>query len=390
MQPHSIYIHIPFCKHRCNYCDFNTYAGLDDLIPAYTAALLTEIQIVADGLDARLPVHTVYFGGGTPSLLPSHALMQIMQVLKASFDITSEAEISLEANPGILSYAYLHELHQIGFNRLSLGVQSAHPGELKTLERQHDFMDVVEAVKWARQVGFDNLSLDLIFGLPEQAPEIWLGSLDLTLSLAPEHFSLYALTIEQGTPLGDWFNRGLIPEPDPDVAANMYELASEKLSQAGYLQYEISNWARSSTDLASKHNLQYWRNLPYLGFGAGAHGYIHKMRTANILFPPKYIQRLSEKTHPAGVFPQTPATADIDRIDREREMDETMMMGLRLTGEGVSKAQFEARFSDSLEDVFAQEIRQLVADGLLEWHVERLRLTTKGRLLGNQVFRRFV
>jgi len=239
-----------------------------------------------------------------------------------------------------------------------------------------------------------------MFGLPEQGPAVWVDSLDLALNLAPEHFSLYALTIETGTPLGVWFERGLIPEPDPDVAADLYEMASDKLSRAGFLQYEISNWAKSSEadhpsptgspPLSSQHNLQYWRNLPYLGLGAGAHGFVRSFRTANQRSPQKYIQLWSENPQPEKDFPQTPVTVDIERIERQREISETMIMGLRLTREGVSDERFSARFSASLDDVFGDEIDSLMTAGLLEWQGDHLRLTPQGRFLSNQVFRRFV
>jgi len=390
MQSYSIYLHIPFCRHRCNYCDFNTYARIEDLIPTYCDALIEEIKFWGEGFDQSLPVHTVFFGGGTPSLVPHDELNKILQALHSSFDIDPLAEITLEANPGRLTQRYLNDLFQIGFNRLSLGMQSAQPRELAFLERQHTFGNVLEAVKRARISGFKNLSLDLIFGLPEQLPAVWGGSLDLALSLAPEHFSLYALTIEPGTPLGAWCNRGLVPEPDPDLAADMYELAAEKLEQAGFQQYEISNWARGSMELASQHNLQYWRNQPYLGLGAGAHGFVNGFRVSNILSPREYIQRWRVEEFDEFKFPKTPVTATIEQIAREREMTETMMMGLRLTQEGVSKAGFEARFGASMDEIFTKEIDDLVALALLEWYAGRLRLTNKGRLLGNQVFRRFV
>ena len=423
MQPHSIYLHIPFCQHRCSYCDFNTYAGLENLIFAYAQALRHEIKYVAATLDAKLPVHTIFFGGGTPSLLSAEDLASILKTLHTSFDVFPDAEISLEANPGTLSAAYLTELRNLGINRLSLGMQSAHPDELKFLERIHDYLDVVEAVTWARQAGFDNLSLDLIFGLPEQQTQTWVDSLQRALALAPEHFSLYALTLEHGTPLGSWAARGLIPEPDPDRAADMYELAAKMLAQVGYTQYEISNWARKNEkgrmkdeqrmDIEAqspiairqslfecRHNLQYWRNQPYLGFGAGGHGFVNGMRTVNVLSPKSYIQRLSKLNfstssgqalqHSTDDFPRTPATIEANPIDRETEMRETMMMGLRLTREGVSKARFQTRFGLSMREQFAEPIQQLVEWELLCWENDTLRLTPRGRLLGNQVFMQFV
>jgi oxygen-independent coproporphyrinogen-3 oxidase len=249
---------------------------------------------------------------------------------------------------------------------------------------------VTRAVAAARRAGFDNLNLALIFGLPEQELSTWQNSLELALGLHPEHLSLYALTLEHGTPLKRWASRGLIPEPDPDLAAEMYEWADGRLAAAGYEQYEISNW--SIAQQPCRHNLQYWRGLPYLGLGAGAHGYAAGVRTANVLAPAAYIARLDNSS--AHEFPRTLATASLTPVDRQAEIGETMMMGLRLTQEGVSEADFQARFGQSLEALFASEIKELQGYGLLEWVGEtpqrRLRLTSRGRLLGNQVFMRFI
>ena len=400
MHPYSLYLHIPFCRHRCGYCDFNTYAGLDNLIPAYVQALSLEARLLGESARARLPVHTIFFGGGTPSLLLPAQVNEILNALAEAFCILDGAEISLEANPGTLSLEYLQALRHMGINRLSLGMQSANPEELRLLERQHGFNDVIQAVSWARSAGFDNLNLDLIFGLPEQTLESWLGNLELALRLEPEHFSLYALTLEHGTPLADWVDRGLIPLPDPDLAADMYEQASQRLESMGYIQYEISNWAttdKTGQPVACRHNLQYWRNLPYLGLGAGAHGYAAGVRTANLLSPAGYIRRLTESlAAPADLsvsFPSTPATLTAQPVDRQAEIGETMMMGLRLVQEGVSAEGFRNRFGQNLDQVFEKEIEELISIGLLEWDgvsQECLRLTQRGRLLGNQVFMRFL
>jgi putative oxygen-independent coproporphyrinogen III oxidase len=407
MIPFSLYLHIPFCRHRCGYCDFNTYAGLENLIPPYVEALCQEIafsvrtaQLSPAGRSFpsnRLPVHSLFFGGGTPSLLSANQLEQILQVVDNGFGLAGDVEITLEANPGTLSPLYLKDLRSLGIDRLSLGVQSANPLELRLLERQHDFSQVIQSMKWARQAGLDNINLDLIFGLPEQALETWQHTLNLALGLAPDHFSLYALTIEHGTPLSHWADRGLVPVPDGDLAAEMYEWAAERLDAAGYEQYEISNWGRRSASggvRACRHNLQYWRTQPYLGFGAGAHGFAAGVRTANALAPLAYIQRLRDYAGGEIPFPYTPATQNVQNIDRETEIGETMMMGLRLTQEGVSRRTFRARFGQDLQVVFAQEIRDLIGFGLLEWYGEGegqcLRLTQRGRLLGNQVFYRFI
>ncbi len=289
---HSLYIHVPFCRRRCSYCDFNTYAGQEHLQAAYVAALVREIGLLAVAAGEALPVHTVYFGGGTPSLLSPRQIAQVLEAVARHFALTADAEISLEANPGTLAPAYLKALRQAGVNRLSLGVQSAHPADLHLLERDHDFLTVIRTVAWARQAGFDNLNLDLMLGLPQQPLERWQRTVELALDLAPEHFSLYALTLEHGTPLAHWVDRGLVPAPDPDLAAEMYLWADERLRQAGFRQYEISNWARPG--MVCRHNLQYWRNQPYLGLGAGAHGYAGGFRTVNALTPGAYIRRLED------------------------------------------------------------------------------------------------
>jgi oxygen-independent coproporphyrinogen III oxidase len=393
-QPHSLYLHIPFCRHRCGYCDFNTYAGQDDLIPAYVEALGREIELLAYSAASPLPVHTIFFGGGTPSLLPASGVEQILAAIEGHFELLPGVEISLEANPGTLSAGFLRDLAALGVNRLSLGMQSARPEELALLERQHDYRDVIQAVTWARQAGLDNFSLDLIFGLPEQTLESWQRSMELALDLRPAHLSLYALTLEHGTPLFHWAARGLLPEPDPDIAADMYEWASERLEAAGYQQYEISNWAAVDSSgelLACRHNLQYWRSLPYLGLGAGAHGFSGRVRTVNVLSPAAYIQRC--RSGEPQTYPRTPATISAQEIDRQTEIGETMMMGLRLTSEGVSRAAFEARFGEKLEVHFQKEIAGLQQAGLLEWSGAKdpaLRLTKHGRLLGNQVFLQFI
>lgn len=405
METHAVYIHIPFCRHRCAYCDFTTYAGLDSLIPEYVDAVQREIRSLTESSGKWFPVCSVFFGGGTPSLLPASSIAKIIHTLDSCFNLSPKAEISLEANPGTLSFSYLSDLKSAGINRLSLGMQSAHPLELAFLERQHHFDDVLESVKWARRARFDNLSLDLIFGLPEQAIDIWDESLTQALNFSPEHFSLYALTLEQGTPMHQWAARGLISEPDSDLAAEMYELACEKLSGTGYIQYEISNWARGNDDLgmrnpdllfnlhwACRHNLQYWRNLPYFGFGAGAHGFVGGFRTSNTRSPLTYIQHLSQSSH-ESIFPRTSATTGFQPINRQTEMSETLMMGLRLTLEGVSRSEFKARFNLDFCDEFASQIEKLIALDLLEFlgpDKDRLRLTPRGRLLGNQVFLEFV
>lgn len=400
MEPHSIYLHIPFCRYRCSYCDFNTYTGFDELIPVYIQALCAEIRFARQSVGKKIPVFSIFLGGGTPTLLPVAGLARIFEVLNKEFDLVEGIEVSIEANPEELSFNYLQSLHEIGINRISLGAQSAEPGDLQLLNRQHDFSQVAAVVKLIRKAGFENLNLDLIFGIPNQSFDSWKRSLISALELQPEHLSLYALTIEPGTPMADWVKRGVLPESDPDLAADMYLWSAEELDRHGFRQYEISNWAQINSFgdiLACKHNLQYWRNQPYLGFGAGAHGYANRIRTANLLSPRIYIDRcLNNRWEDAKdefSFPLTPATADAQAISRGQEMGETMMMGLRLTEEGVSRDVFKRRFEQEIDDAFMIEVEQSIENGLLEWDFsngERLRLTPQGRLLGNQVFIRFV
>ena len=389
MHPYSLYLHIPFCTHRCGYCDFNTYAGLENLIPAYVDALIEEIHQSAASAGEPLPVHTIFFGGGTPSLLPGTDVKRILDELRLAYLVSIDAEITLEANPGTLTPKKLFGLRQAGINRLSFGVQSANPEQLRLLERQHDFEDVIQGVKWARQAGFDNLNLDWIYGLPGQSLESWKSNIELAIGLAPEHLSLYGLSIEHGTPFKEMLTRGLLPLLDSDLAADMYEWASYKLEAAGYQQYEISNWAK--TGAACKHNLQYWRTLPYLGMGAGAHGFADGFRTSNVLAPAAYIQRFKQ----VGIFqfPRTAATATIEKIDEQRAMGEVMMMGLRLVKEGVARQSFSDRFRRGLDEVYGHQIEKLQNLGLLEsvnGDQNAIRLTQRGRLLGNQVFIEFI
>jgi oxygen-independent coproporphyrinogen-3 oxidase len=386
---YALYFHIPFCTHRCAYCDFNTYAGQESLISKYVEALCNEIEIVANSAPVRFSAHTIFFGGGTPSLLSVAQFESILKTVRKFYQLNPQSEISLEANPGTVTLDSLRDLHSLGFNRISLGVQSANPEELRQLERIHDYFDVIDAVSWARRAGFDNLNLDLIFGLPEQTLDRWKATVNLVLGLHPEHLSLYALTIEHGTPFGRWAQHGLLSVPDPDAAADMYEWAGKTLEAAGFEQYEISNWANPGRQCL--HNLQYWRNQPYLGFGAGAHGSAGGLRISNVLRIKPYLDRLQPEHQPSNyTFPLSPATVSQNKISRRVEMQETMLTGLRLTCEGVSAVDFAFRFGVEMHDVFSKEIDELVDLSLLEWADPVLRLTKRGCLLGNQVFLHFV
>jgi oxygen-independent coproporphyrinogen-3 oxidase len=317
-EPISLYFHIPFCTHRCAYCDFNTYAGQEESIPAYAEALQKEIQFVGRSTPENHQVHTIFFGGGTPSLLTANQLEFIVSSIHSSFTLSPKVEISLEANPGTCSREFLNGIRTLGFNRISFGVQSANPNELHLLERIHDYGDVVNAVKWSRQAGFDNLNIDLIYGLPEQTMADWQRTVSLILGLHPEHLSLYALTLEHGTPFGRWTERGMLPIPDPDLAAEMYEWAGDRLSTDGFEQYEISNWSKPGKEC--RHNLQYWRNQTYLGFGSGAHGFGGGFRYSNVLRIKTYINRLMTSGEDDSPFPFSPATVNQHQNSRLRAM----------------------------------------------------------------------
>ena len=389
MQPFSLYLHIPFCRSRCTYCDFTTFAGVQHLIPDYIAALRREIRYLAEVAGEQIPVHTVFFGGGTPSLLTIAQFSGILNDLQTGFDLQDDAEISLEANPGTVTLQSLTALRSIGFNRISFGVQSFHPQDLMLMGRIHDAVEALRVISWARKAGFDNLNLDLIFGIPGQDMARWRQSLEIALGLKPDHISLYALTVEEGTPLFEWMNRGLIELIDDDLAAEMYELAGERMEQDGLMPYEISNWGRPGMEC--RHNLQYWRMQPYLGFGAGAHGYVSGQRMANTGWIGDYIQRMRRVE--TCEFPFSPANENRTSLTRVDEMGEFMMVGLRLVREGVSFQEFLMRFGQPIGDVYGEQIEKLIQRQLLEIKPEdpdRIRLTRGGRLLGNQVFMEFI
>ena len=366
------------------------------MIPAYVDALCEEVEFVGRrlvGIQDRGvgEVHTIFFGGGTPSLLSPKQFECIFQSIRSNFKLTDDAEITIEANPGTVTYEDLLSLRQIGINRISYGVQSANMEELRMLERIHNFFDVIEAVTSARKAGYDNLNLDLIYGLPEQELSTWQTTVQRILDLHPEHISAYALTLEHGTPFGHWSSRGLLPLPDPDLAAEMYEWLSETLEANGYFQYEISNWAKQGHEC--RHNLQYWRGLPYLAFGAGAHGYANGYRYSNVLRIKTYVERLTGAASPVPI-PLSPATVNHHRQSLQDDMSEFMMTGLRLTQEGVNEQEFEGRFGKDVREVYGKEIDELLRLGLIEKvgtsAGPSLRITKRGRLLGNQVFMRFV
>lgn len=385
----SLYLHIPFCRHRCSYCDFNTYTSLSSLQADYAAALAAEIgqvgELGAVETGQKLAAHTIFFGGGTPSLMTPEQLNLILTAVRNHFDLHPQAEISMEANPGTVDEAYLTAVRALGINRLSFGVQSVVPSELALLEREHDFVTVIEAVAQARSAGFDNFNLDLIYGVPGQTLSSWQASVAAVLSLQPTHLSLYCLTIEPGTPMQRWLENGRLAPPDPDLAADQYEWVVERLAQQ-FEHYEISNWALPGHQC--EHNLTYWRNLPYLGLGAGAHGYAANQRYHIVRQPRVYIRRMNEQK--ASAYPLTAAVADTYSLTRQEAMADTVMTQLRLLQEGLDLHAFQTTFGQSLEEAYPGVLPQLIDWNLVKIENGRLLLTEQGCFLSNQVFHRFV
>ena len=385
--PHSVYLHIPFCSTRCTYCAFNTYIDLDHLIPAYVDALCNELNAVAAGA-LKLGVHTVYFGGGTPSLLTPRQFERLLMQLHDLFAISPTCEISLEANPDDLTVDYLQSLRETWFNRLSIGMQSANSDILRLFDRQHDLSAVAEAVDAARKAKFDNVNLDVIFGSPGESAADWAETVGAVIDFEPDHVSMYGLELKGGTELRLQVDAGALPQPDDDDFADMYEYASEALERAGYDQYEISNWRRSGKQC--QHNLQYWRNLPYLGLGAGAHGFAGGYRYSTITSPQRYLESLRDQPSIALDFPLTPAVAKHTLVEEAADLYDTIMMGLRLTREGINRMNFESRFGQDFVAMFPDAIDKLVSLGMLEVSHDRVRLSRDGRLLSNGVIREFV
>jgi oxygen-independent coproporphyrinogen-3 oxidase len=389
----SLYLHIPFCQAKCPYCDFNTYAGMLGLRAEYVDALAREILLA--GVRARLSdgsprrCRTVFFGGGTPSLLSGAEVAALLAAARSAFAVDASAEISLEVNPGSLEYGRLDELRAAGVTRLSMGAQSFDGGLLRWLGRLHTPEEIEIAFRAARTAGLHSINLDLMYALPKQSLAIWEETLARALALGPEHLSLYSLIIEEGTPLEKWVRQGKVRPADEDLAADMYELAEARLAAAGYEHYEISNWAQPGH--ACAHNLTYWHNLPYVGLGAGAHGWYARHRYVEARPIREYIARVRTADDADGSTLALPAGAVIEdeTIGQDLEMAETAIMNLRLA-EGLDPQQFERRFGRSFGEQYGEPVRALQALGLVESVAGRLCLTARGRLLGNEVFERLL
>jgi len=366
----GIYLHIPFCKSRCSYCDFATdvYRS-NDAVERYVNALCKEIKGSAAKID------TIYFGGGTPSLLSAKQVERIIEALDQKFDIADVREITMEMNPATVTPETLRDYRALGVNRASFGVQTFDDRSLKLLARGHDANDARQTFKMLRDAGFENISFDLIAGLPGQTLEDWNNNLNEAISMSPEHLSLYILEIHQSTPLAEQLRSGRQPQPDDQLAAEMYEMMLDKLANASYKQYEISNFSKPGFE--SKHNTKYWTLDPVFGFGVSAHSFDGKERYANERDTAKYVEMI-EKTDSAEVMRE--------KIDLASEF---IFLGLRIES-GIDLPSFAERFGFDLMDKYRTEVERLVDLDLVEMTENNFRLTRKGKLFSNEVFSVFV
>ena len=406
----SLYIHVPFCLSKCPYCDFNTYQGIESQFDDFIAAVIREITAWSATLG-RPAVNTIFIGGGTPSYLPDGDVARILDAVWSNYTVRSDAEITAECNPNDLSPGKCAELRAAGINRVSIGVQSMDNGLLAMLGRRHDADEAAQALDRCRRAGFDNVSLDLMYGLPNQSLDQWGDTVARVVALAPEHLSLYSLTLEEGTPLRRWVEQGRLPEPDPDLAADMYDHARAALAAAGYHHYEISNWARPKRE--SEHNLAYWRNLQWVGVGPGAHSSLRvpsslkdndagsACRFWTVRSPREYARLAREWAEDVTRDDPWPAVtaervADVPTVDGCEVSDEattaaeTMFLGLRLL-DGMDIAAASERIGINLRARYETELAELTADGVLVWEGGSvLRLAEEAYLVANQVFTRFL
>lgn len=376
--PKAVYIHIPFCRHICPYCDFNKVRIKGQPVWAYLEALRKEMA-QALALAPPFQVETVYIGGGTPTALSFDQMRFLLQTINSLFaPFRPFVEFTVEANPGTVDGELLQMMFEEGVNRLSLGVQAFDQDLLTRLGRIHTVEDVYRSIELARAAGFSNLSIDLMFGLPGQSVDQFDETLSRALKLDLPHLSAYSLKIEEGTPFYKLYKANKLALPDEDEEADMYERVIDRLREAGYVHYEISNFARPGFE--SKHNLTYWRNEEYYGFGAGAHGYVKGVRYMNVEGIKEYIRLVEEKGS---------AQAEAHPVSKKEAMEESIILGLRLA-EGISGSSFRKRFGVTLEEQYGQVLNHLLEKGLLAKDGDGYRLTKKGLFLGNEVFASFL
>ncbi len=372
----GVYLHVPFCRVRCGYCDFNTYTAGElrgARQDAYADEVIREIalsrRVLADRGPLR-PASTVFFGGGTPTLLPAGDLGRMLAGVRDAFGLTPDAEVTVEANPDTVTAPMAAELAAAGVTRMSIGMQSAVPHVLAALDRTHDPAGVATAVAAARSAGLD-VSVDLIYGAPGESLEDWRASVETAVALAPDHVSAYALIVEEGTKLARQIRRGEVPEPDDDLQADMYELVDETLAAAGFDWYEVSNWARTPAQ-RSRHNLAYWRGTDWWGYGPGAHSHVGGLRWWNVKHPAAYAQRLAAAQSPAAGRERPDAAA--------RRLEDVLLRSRIADGLAVSELTGEGRHA----------VASLIVDGLIDGAAAvrgRVVLTRRGRLLADAVVR---
>lgn len=373
----GIYIHIPFCRSRCSYCDFATGLYHAELAEEYVHAVVDEIESTT--ISDEFGVDTIYFGGGTPSLLSAAQLGAILDAVRGRFRVDEPAEITMEMNPGTISPEILRAFRVKGVNRASFGAQTFDDGELARLGRSHTVADTLKTFSDLRLAGFDNVSFDLIAGLPGQSLQRWQSNVEEALELRPEHLSFYLLEVHPGTPLAEHIRRGIQPTPDDDLAAIMYEWMLERAEEAGYQHYEISNLCLPG--FASRHNTKYWTGAPYFGFGCSAHSYDGRARRwSNHRDIRTYVQSIESGGSPVV---QEQQLSDIDI------RSEAIFLGLRMMG-GVDIKRFRDSYGIDLRETHKGDLNRFVDAGLVEFEGDVVKLTRAGALMSNEVFAAFV
>jgi putative oxygen-independent coproporphyrinogen III oxidase len=374
----GIYIHIPFCRSRCSYCDFATGMYNSTLAERYVRAVADEVCRWHE-VDEPESVDTIYFGGGTPSLLSSMQLNHILRAVHARFSVIGGAEVTIEMNPGTVSPEILSEFHRLGINRASFGAQTFDDLELRRLGRTHTAAETRQTFHYLRDAGFENVSFDLIAGLPGQTVEGWLRNIDEALALRPEHLSFYLLEVHEGTPLAEQIRRGTQPQPDDDLAAEMYRLMLELACAAGYEHYEISNLCLPGFE--SRHNTKYWTGVPYYGFGCSAHSYDGASRRwTNERDAARYTQLIEQRRSPI---------IETVQLDLDELRAEAVFLGLRMM-RGISADRYRALFGADLRERYEDDLTRFRDAGLIELNGDLIKLTRAGALLSNEVFSAFV
>lgn len=388
MKEVGIYVHIPFCKHKCYYCDFISFADKNSLIEEYIKWLKYEIKEVGQGnrldyenkLDDLVLVKTIYIGGGTPSFIESKYITEILKTIKENFVVDEDAEITMEMNPGTVDENKLKDYYNCGINRLSIGLQETNNALLKEIGRIHTYEDFENTYSLARNVGFKNINVDLMLGLPNQNILDLENSINKILDLDPEHISVYSLILEENTVLKNKVDQGILTLPEDEMERKMYYTVKNMLENNGYIHYEISNFAKKGFE--SKHNLDCWSQKEYMGFGAAAHSYTNNFRFSNIENIEEYINNFKNNKEEDNLIFH-------EKQNRESKMKEYMMLGLRKI-EGVNIQQFKNKFVENPIFIFRKEIEKLVNEELLEVNGNFIKLTKKGLDLANLVWEEFV